>query len=86
MQAEVLVDYADVEGLLVPLSAVVDPVGGNPQLFVEAQGRVRQVPVKVLAVANDQVALAAAGVTAGDRVVIAGYRSLTDGQAVRPTP
>jgi RND family efflux transporter MFP subunit len=86
MQAEVLVDYADVEGLLVPLSAVVDPVGGNPQLFVEAQGRVRQVPVKVLAVANDQVALAAAGVTAGDRVVIAGHRSLTDGQAVRPTP
>jgi hypothetical protein len=37
-------------------------------------------------VANDQVALAAAGVTAGDRVVIAGHRSLTDGQAVRPTP
>jgi RND family efflux transporter MFP subunit len=86
MQAEVLVDYADVEGLLVPLSAVVDPVGGNPQLFIEAEGRVRQVLVQVLAVANDQVALAAAGVAAGDRVVVAGHRSLTDGQAVRPTP
>ena len=86
MQAEVLVDYADVEGLLVPLSAVVDPVGGNPQVFVEAQGRVRQVPVRVLAVANDRVALAAAGLAAGDRVVVAGHRSLTDGQAVRASP
>ncbi|MDX1380439.1 MAG: efflux RND transporter periplasmic adaptor subunit [Xanthomonadales bacterium] len=86
MQAEVLVDYADVEGLLVPLSAVVDPVGGNPQVFVVAQGRVRQQPVQVLAVANDRVALAAAGLSAGERVVVAGHRSLTDGQAVRASP
>jgi RND family efflux transporter MFP subunit len=85
MQAEVLVDYADVTGLLVPLSAIVDPVGGNPQVFLAGQGRVRQVPVRVLAVANDQVALEApdGGIVAGDRVVIAGHRSLSDGQAVR---
>jgi RND family efflux transporter MFP subunit len=85
MQAEVLVDYADVTGLLVPLSAIVDPVGGNPQVFLAGQGRVRQVPVRVLAVANDQVALEAPGgrIVAGDQVVIAGHRSLSDGQAVR---
>jgi RND family efflux transporter MFP subunit len=85
MQAEVLVDHADVAGLLVPLSAIVDPVGGNPQVFLAEQGRVRQVPVRVLAVANDQVALEAPGgrLAAGDRVVIAGHRSLSDGQAVR---
>ena len=85
MQAEVLVAYADVDGLLVPLSAIVDPVGGNPQVFLAEQGRVRQVPVRVLAVANDQVALEAAGgaIAAGDRVIVAGHRSLSDGQAVR---
>lgn len=85
MQAEVLVDYADVAGLLVPLSAIVDPVGGNPQVFLAVQDRVRQVPVRVLAVANDQVALAVAEgrIVAGDRVVIAGHRSLSDGQAIR---
>jgi multidrug efflux pump subunit AcrA (membrane-fusion protein) len=87
MQAEVRVDYADVEGLLVPLSAVVDPVGGNPQVFLVKQGRVSQVPVKVLAVANEGVALSAEGgrIAAGDQVVVAGHRSLTDGQAVRLT-
>jgi hypothetical protein len=39
----------------------------------------------VLAVANDQVALAAADgrIVAGDQVVIAGHRSLSDGQAIR---
>jgi hypothetical protein len=39
----------------------------------------------VLAVANDQVALEAAGdgIAAGDRVIVAGHRSLSDGQAVR---
>lgn len=84
MQAEVRVDYADVEGLLVPLSAIVDPVGGNPQVFVAEHDRVRQVPVRVLAIAGDRVALDVQGrVADGDRVVVAGHRSLTDGQAVR---
>jgi RND family efflux transporter MFP subunit len=87
MQAEVIVDYADVEGLLVPLSAIVDPVGGNPQLFVAESGRVRQEPVRVLAIAHDRVALDAGGrVSAGDLVVVAGHRSLTDGQAVTLSP
>ena len=30
------------------LSAIVDPVGGNPQVFVAENDRVRQVPVRVL--------------------------------------
>ena len=87
MQAEVIVDYADVEGLLVPLSAIVDPVGGNPQVFVAESGRVRQEPVRVLAIANDRVALDAQGrVVPGDLIVVAGHRSLTDGQAVNVRP
>lgn len=87
MQAEVLVAYADVQGLLVPLSAIVDPVGGNPQVYVAEAGHVRQETVRVLAVANDQVALEPSGrIAAGDQVVVSGHRSLTDGQAVRLTP
>lgn len=85
MQAEVLVDYADVEGLVVPLSAVVDPVGNGPSIYRVQDGRVYEVPVKVVASANEQVALQVlAGILQdGDEVVIAGHRSLTDGQPVR---
>lgn len=85
MQAEVLVDYADVEGLIVPLGAIVDPVGGDPKLFRAEDGVVTEIPVRILAIANQEVALEAAGpaLGSGDRVVVAGHRSLTDGQQVR---
>ena len=85
MQAEVLVNYADVKGLIVPLGAIVDPVGGDPKLFRAAGGVVTEVPVQILAIANEEVALEALGSTlnSGDQVVIAGHRSLTTGQQVR---
>ena len=87
MQAEVLVNYADLEALIAPLSAVVDPVGGDPHIFIAAGGKVRKQPVRVLAVANQEVALAAdeGALAAGDLVVIAGHRALSDGQPVRLT-
>ena len=44
MQAEVLIDYADVEGLITPLGAIVDPVGGDPKVFVVEGNEVREVP------------------------------------------
>jgi len=86
MQAEVLLDYADVVGLIVPLSAIVDPVGGNPRIFLADQGTVREVPVIIRAIAKNEVALESSDgpVAAGDQVVIAGHRSLTNGQEVRP--
>jgi RND family efflux transporter MFP subunit len=85
MQAAVRVDYADVEGLIVPLSAIVDPVGGDPNIFTVSDGRAVQNEVRILAIANGEVALEvlAGQVSAGDRVVVAGHRSLTDGQEVR---
>jgi RND family efflux transporter MFP subunit len=85
MQAEVLVDYADVEGLIVPLGAIVDPVGGDPKLYRAEDGVVTEVPVRILAIANEEVALEAIGAAldSGDQVVIAGHRSLTSGQQVR---
>ncbi len=85
MQAEVLLDYADVQGLIVPLSSIVDPVGGDPQVFVISGDAVRQVPVSISAISNGEVALQAIGpdIQTGDLVVVAGHRSLTDGQQVR---
>ena len=85
MQAEVRVNYADLEALIAPLSAVVDPVGGEPHVFIAAGGFARKQRVRVLAVAEEEVALEATdgALGPGDLVVTAGHRSLSDGQAVR---
>ena len=85
MLAEVLVVDTDLEGLLLPLSAVVDPVGGNPVVYRVGDGRVHPVPVDVLASADQRVAVRPRGarLQAGDHVVVEGHRSLTDGQPVR---
>jgi len=88
MQAEVQLDYADVEGLIVPLRAIVDPVGGDPKIFIIEGDRIREITVEILAIANDEVALTAPGNTlrGGDLVIIAGHRSLTNNQRVRVLP
>lgn len=85
MQAEVLLNYADVEGLIVPLSAIVDPVGGNPKVFTVADNRARQTSVRIMAIAREEVALemVSGEISPGDLVVIAGHRTLSDGQGVR---
>jgi multidrug efflux system membrane fusion protein len=90
MQAEVVFLYADVDGLILPLSAIVDPVGGDPHIFAVNGDRVRELPVRVTAMSGDEVAIelmiemgAQANLNAGEAVVIAGHRSLTDGQEVR---
>ena len=49
-------------------------------------GSALSVPIEVLAVANERVAVQlvdGTGLQAGDSVVTAGHRALTDGQAVR---
>ena len=85
MQAEVILNYADVEGLIVPLSAIVDPVGGNPKVFTVADNRAWQTPVRIMAIAREEVALELipGEIDPGDLVVVAGHRSLSDGQRVR---
>lgn len=87
MQAEVLVVYADVEGMIVPLGAIVDPVGGNPKLFRVAEGVVTEIPVHILAIAEGEVAVepVQARLGSGDQIIVAGHRSLTNGQQVRLT-
>ena len=85
MQAEVLLNYADVEGLIVPLSAIVDPVGGNPKIFTVVENRAWQTSVRIMAIAREEVALelVQGEIAPGDLVVVAGHRTLSDGQGVR---
>jgi membrane fusion protein (multidrug efflux system) len=85
MQAETVLDNADVEGLIVPLRAIVDPVGGDPKVYIVDGDKVREVAVKILAIANGEVAVSAPGqnLAGGDLVVIAGHGSLTGDQQVR---
>jgi multidrug efflux system membrane fusion protein len=87
MQAEVLLDYADVTGLVVPLRSIVDPVGGDPRIFIFEDGQVKEVAVTILAIADQEVAImpGSQALAAGDRVIVAGHRSLTGGQRVRVT-
>jgi RND family efflux transporter MFP subunit len=86
MLAKVLINYADVEGLIVPLEAIVDPVGGDPRVYRVDNGDVHVIPIEILAVANERVAVRLTGearMASGDLIVTAGHRALTDGQAVR---
>ncbi len=85
MQAEVIVVYADVQGLIAPLGAIVDPVGGNPKLFRVDDGMVTEIPVRILAIAEGEVAVEAleTRLDSGDQVIVAGHLSLTNGQQVR---
>lgn len=85
MLAQAWFEHSASEGLIVPMSAIVDPVGGDPNIFTVSHGRAVQNEVRILAIANGEVALevVAGQVSTGDRVVVAGHRSLTDGQEVR---
>jgi multidrug efflux pump subunit AcrA (membrane-fusion protein) len=69
----------------VPLSAIVDPVGGNPKVFTVADNHARQTAVRIMAIAREEVALemVRGEIVPGDLVVVAGHRSLSDGQGVR---
>jgi multidrug efflux system membrane fusion protein len=79
-------EYSENEGIIVPLSAIVDPVGGDPRVYRVDSGQVVQVPVDIIAASDARVAIAPRGSVAiadGDLVVTEGHRALTDGQQVR---
>lgn len=89
MRAEVRVIQGSAFGLVMPLSAVVDPVGGDPRIFVIENEVVRLYPVAIDLVSAGQVLLhlRESAASVGDKlVVIAGHRNLVDGQAVRLVP
>lgn len=86
MLAQAWFDHAESEGLIVPVSAIVDPVGGDPRVYRVIDGEVLAVPVNIVASSLGRVTVAPRGeipLAAGDFVVIEGHLALTDGQPVR---
>lgn len=71
--------------LQVPLTAIVDPIGGAPKVYRLVNDTAQAVPVEVLGFAGQQVAVVAgsgASLSAADQVISAGHMSLVDGQRV----
>lgn len=86
MLAQARFDHAESEGLIVPISAIVDPAGGNPRVYRVQDGEVLAVPVDILASTLGRVTIAprpGRQLAPGDLVVTEGHLALTDGQPVR---
>jgi RND family efflux transporter MFP subunit len=88
MLAHAMFEHSEHEGLIVPMSAIVDPVGGDPRVFRVADGEISTTRVEIVASSEARVAVVArAGrLASGDLVVTEGHRALTDGQPVRTAP
>ncbi|WP_045222348.1 efflux RND transporter periplasmic adaptor subunit [Desulfonatronum thioautotrophicum] len=95
MTGEVVFAVESGFSLLVPLSAVINPGGARPSLFVldlsdkeggkEDQGRVREVFVGLGGLSAKQVVVSG-DLVEGDMVVVHGQTRLADGQVVRVAP
>lgn len=82
--AEVLVEREPKGALSLPLTAVLNPGGERPQVFVVRDGRAHAVPVEVATLSGARVTVEA-DLSPGDRVVVAGVSRLIDGDAVTET-
>jgi RND family efflux transporter MFP subunit len=67
--------------LVLPISAVVNPSGNAPKVFLVSAGVVRSVPVEVLGLAGERV-MVSGDLSPGDEVVVKGVTGLMDGQTV----
>ncbi|WP_265946805.1 efflux RND transporter periplasmic adaptor subunit [Dechloromonas sp. A34] len=84
MTARVFLDAAGEAALLVPLAAVVDQ-GNGPLVWVVAEGKANPRPIRLSRFQEDG-AVVAAGLQAGELVVVAGAARLVVGQAVDARP
>ncbi len=86
MLAQAWFDYSESEGLIVPISAIVDPVGGDPQVFRVLDGAIATTHVSVTGSSGARVVVsprAGSKLSAGDLIVTQGHSALTEGQQVR---
>jgi multidrug efflux pump subunit AcrA (membrane-fusion protein) len=86
MLAQAWFDHTESEGLIVPLSAIVDPVGNDPRVYRVIDGEVLSTPVTIVSATAARVAVApreGAQLAVGDLVVTEGHLALTNGQPVR---
>lgn len=83
-------DDVQVAPMLVPMQAIVDPIGGAPRVYVTQSAAanaqtatVRTVAVQVQGYAGDNVAVSSEQLVIDDHVITAGHMSLVDGQQVK---
>ncbi len=69
-------------GAIVPLSAIVDPVGAEPTVVRVVEGQAHRVPVVAKALLDDGVAITG-DLRPGDEVITAGHARVLDGDLVR---
>jgi Cu(I)/Ag(I) efflux system membrane fusion protein len=81
MTAELTVTTQQSQVKRVPITAIVDPSGERPSVFVVESGKVRQVPVRLGRV-DGQTVVVKGELSAGERVVVGGHQYLLDGDAV----
>jgi RND family efflux transporter MFP subunit len=81
MTAEVVFKTQKISSLCVPLSAIINPGGQSPQLFVIRDGKVRKLTVEIGDVVGDRVTIEG-DLEPEDLVVSGGHLSLLDGDAV----
>jgi RND family efflux transporter MFP subunit len=86
MLAQAWFEHVAREGVIVPMSAIVDPVGGDPRVFRVENGLVQTTHVDIVASSEARVAVIpreGGSLARGDLVVTEGHRALTNGQPVR---
>ncbi|SDB45281.1 RND family efflux transporter, MFP subunit [Desulfonatronum thiosulfatophilum] len=85
MTAELVLDVKSRPAFAVPLSAVINPGGARPSLFILTDGRARQVFVGLEGFSADKV-IVTGDIVGADLVVVHGQTILTDGQSVDVAP
>jgi len=81
MTAELVITVEAKPALLVPVSAVINPGGSRPSLFVLEGDRVHEIPVTVEQFLGDKV-MVSGNLPAGSMVVTSGQTNLMDGNQV----
>jgi len=85
MTAELFIDVESSPAFEVPLSAVINPGGARPSLFILTSGQVREVLVGLEGFRADKV-IVTGDIAQGDLVVVHGQTILTDGQSLDVAP
>jgi RND family efflux transporter MFP subunit len=85
MTAELFLDVESRPAFAVPLSAVINPGGARPSLFILTNGRAREVFVGLEGFSADKV-IVTGDIAGEDLVVVHGQTILTDGQSVDVAP
>lgn len=81
LTAQLRLNLVAEDALAVPLTAVVNPGGSRPAVFIYHNGQVERRPVELGDVIRDRI-IVRGSIQAGDQVVVSGQSRLADGDVV----